>query len=234
MSSIRGGMPQVILSLAVFLGTHVALAEHPLRGLLTRALGERRFLWIYGAVAILQLLWIGRALDAAPATILWQPPAWAACVPLLVMPVALLLLVCGFTQNNPTATMAPDRAARREVTGILAVTRHPVMWGLGLWSLAHLAAVGDAAQALRFAVYAFLALAFLPRIEAKQRKKWGEAAWRDFAARSSSIPFLALLQGRARLDWREIGHARIAATVTIYLGLMLGLHEKIAGAAILP
>jgi uncharacterized membrane protein len=161
--------------------------------------------------------------------ILWQPPAWAVLVPPLVMPVALLLLVCGFTQNNPTATMAPERVARRKVTGILAVTRHPVMWGLGLWSLAHLAAVGDAAQALRFAVFAFLALAFLRRIEAKQRAKWGEAAWHDFAARSSSVPFLALVQGRARLKWREIGWPRMAVAAAIYVALVLGAHEKITG-----
>jgi uncharacterized membrane protein len=225
-------MPHLVLSLAVFLGTHIALAENPLRRWLGRVLGERPFLWLYGAIAILQLLWIGWALDAAPKVMLWQPPAWVSLVPLLVMPVALLLLVCGFTQNNPTATMAPARAARRKVTGILAVTRHPVMWGLGLWSLAHLAAVGDAAQALRFTVFAFLALAFLPRIEARQRAKWGEAAWRDFAARSSSVPFLALAQGRARLNWREIGWVRIAAAAALYAALVLGAHEWITGVAV--
>lgn len=225
-------MSHLVLSLAAFLGTHVALAENPLRGRLVRALGERPFLWSYGAIAILQLLWIGWALDAAPAIALWQPPAWTALVPLLVMPVALLLLVCGFTQNNPTATMAPAGAARRQVTGVLAITRHPVMWGLGLWSLAHLAVIGDAAQALRFLCFAVLALAFLPRIEAKQRAKWGEAAWRNFTARSSSVPFLALVQGRARLNWREIGWARIAATVAIYAALLLGAHEWITGVAV--
>ena len=224
-------MPQLILSIAVFLATHVALAENPLRGVLIRVLGERAFLWVYGAIAILQLLWIGWALDAAPAVILWRPPAWAAIVPLLVMPVSLLLLVCGFTQNNPTATMAPAGAARRQVIGVLAITRHPVMWGLGLWSLAHLAAIGDAAEVLRFACFAVLSLAFLSRIEAKQRAKWGAAAWRDFAARSSSVPFLALVQGRARLNWREIGWARIAATAAIYLGLIFGLHGNITGVA---
>lgn len=222
-------MPHLLLSLFVFVVTHVALAENPLRGLLVRKLGERRFAWAYGVIAILQLLWIGRAVDAAPPVILWQPPAWAAFVPVLVMPVALLLLVCGFTQNNPTATLAPERVARRDVTGVLAVTRHPVMWGLGLWSLAHLATVGDAAQALRFLCFAVLALGFLPRIEAKQRAKWGDAAWRDFTARSSSVPFLAMVQGRAHLKWREIGWVRIVATAAIYAALLLGAHKTITG-----
>jgi len=224
-------MPQVILALAVFLGAHVALAENPLRGMLVRLLGERPFLWAYGAISILQLWWIGRAIDAAPVVALWRPPAWTFIVPLLIMPVALLLLVCGFTQNNPTATMAPASAARRAAVGVLAITRHPVMWGLGLWSLAHLAVVADAAEALRFACFAILALAFLRRIEAKQRAKWGDAAWADFAGRSSNLPFLALIQGHARLNWREIGGTRIAATIAIYLALLAGLHERIAGVA---
>ncbi len=224
-------MPHLVLSLFLFLVAHVALAENPLRGRLARLLGERLFIWAYGALAILQLLWIGRAVDTAPQVTLWQPPAWAALVPLLAMPVALLLLVCGFTQNNPTASMAPERAVRRKVVGVTAITRHPVMWGLGLWSLAHLAAIGDAAQAVRFLCFAVLALGFLPRIEAKQRAKWGEAAWRDFTARSSSVPFLAMAQGRARLRWREIGWLRIAATAAIYVALLSGGHEIITGVA---
>lgn len=222
-------MTELILALVSFLVVHVALAEQPLRGVLARRLGERPFVIAYGALAILQLLWIGRALDAAPDLIYWQPPAWARIVPLLVMPVALLLLVCGFTQNNPTATMAPAKAARREVVGVLAITRHPVMWGLGLWSLSHLAAIGNLAQALRFVIFAALALAFLPRIEAKQRVKWGEATWQDFAARSSNLPFLAMLQGRARLDWREIGLVRLGAVLALYVGLLWWLHAPLTG-----
>ncbi len=150
----------------------------------------------------------------------WEPPGWTAAIPLLVMPLALLFLVCGFTQNNPTASLASGRLARREVTGILAVTRNPVMWGLGLWALAHLAVVAEVAEALRYAAFAALALLFLPRIEAKQRAKWGEAAWADFAARSSNVPFVAMVAGpraaqvardrmaaRSRSRWRSISRS---------------------------
>lgn len=224
-------MPHLLIAIVVFLVTHIVLAENPVRGLLVRALGERPFAWSYGAVAVLQLIWIGRAVEAAPVVRYWEPPAWTAAVPLLVMPLALLLLVCGFTQNNPTATLAAGRLARREVTGILAVTRNPVMWGLGLWSLAHLAVVAEAAEALRYATFAALALLFLPRIEAKQRAKWGDAAWADFTARSSNVPFAAMAEGRARLAWREIGWARLAGTAALYVALVLWLHPRIAGVA---
>lgn len=193
-----------------------------------RALGERAFAWGYGAVAVAQLIWIGQAIEAAPVVRYWEPPEWTAAVPLLVMPFALLLLVCGFTQNNPTATLASGRLARREVTGILAITRNPVMWGLGLWSLAHLAVVAEVAEALRYAAFAGLALLFLPRIEAKQRAKWGGRAWADFAARSSNVPFVAMAQGRARLRWREIGALRLVVAAALYVAIILWLHPKIA------
>ena len=222
-------MAHLIIAIGVFLATHIVLAENPARGVLVRALGERPFAWSYGVIAVLQLIWIGQAVEGAPVVRYWEPPAWAAAIPLLVMPLALLLLVCGFTQNNPTASLASGRLARREVTGILAVTRNPVMWGLGLWSLAHLAVVAEVAEALRYAAFAALALLFLPRIEAKQRAKWGEAAWADFAARSSNVPFVAMVQGRARLNWREIGWVRLAATAALYVAILLWLHPRIAG-----
>jgi len=222
-------LSHLLLALGVFLATHIALAEDPLRGVLVRVLGKRPFVWTYGVLAILQLLWIGHAVDAAPVVIYRQPPVWTAAVPLLVMPLAVLLLVCGFTQNNPTASLASGRLARREVTGILAVTRNPVMWGLGLWSLAHLAVVAEAAEALRYAAFAGLALLFLPRIEAKQRARWGAAAWADFTARSSNVPFVAMAQRRARLRWREIGWARTAATILLYATLIAWLHPTVIG-----
>jgi uncharacterized membrane protein len=230
-TTLRPALSHLIAAIAVFLATHVVLAENPVRGVLVRALGERRFAWGYGIVAVLQLVWVGQAAEAAPVVRYWEPPAWMGVVPLLVMPLALLLLVCGFSQNNPTATLAAGRLARREVTGILAVTRNPVMWGLGLWSLAHLAVVAETAEALRHAAFAALALLLLPRIEAKQRAKWGAAAWADFTARSSNLPFFAMMQGRAQLRWREIGALRLAVAASLYIAIVLWLHPEIAGVA---
>ena len=225
-------MLHLLIAIGIFLATHIVLAENPVRGVLVRAMGERPFVWTYGALAILQLIWVGEAVEGAPIVRYWQPPGWTSAIPLIVMPLALLLLVCGFTQNNPTASLASGRLARREVTGILAITRNPVMWGLGLWALAHLAVVAEVAEALRYGAFAALALLFLPRIEAKQRAKWGDAAWADFTARSSSVPFAALLQGRARLDWRAIGWLRIAAAIALYLALILWLHAGLIGVAV--
>ena len=222
-------MSHLLFAIGIFLATHIVLAENPAREALVRLLGERAFAWSYGAIAVLQLIWIGQAVEGAPVVRYWEPPQWMAAVPLLVMPLALLLLVCGFTQANPTATLAAGRLAQREVKGILAVTRNPVMWGLGLWSLAHVAVVAEAAEALRYGAFAALALLLLPRIEAKQRAKWGEAAWADFDARSSNVPFVAMAQRRARLNWQEIGAVRLLVAAALYVAIVLWLQPGIAG-----
>lgn len=227
-------MGYAIAVTVVFLATHIAFAEAPLRGWSVRLLGEKPFAYLYSAIAILQLIWLGRAVEAAPVVLYWHPPAWAPVVPLAVMPLVLLLLVCGFSQNNPTATLAPDAAKRRDVAGILAITRNPVMWGLGLWSLAHLAVIADVAQALRFAAFSALALLGALRVEQKQRAKWGDEAWADFTARSSNLPFLAILQGRARLNWREIGWARLIAAAALYAAIILWLHPAVIGHPVWP
>jgi uncharacterized membrane protein len=225
-------MGYAIAVTAIFLATHIAFAEAPLRGWSVRLLGERPFAYLYSAIAILQVIWLGRAVEAAPLVIYWQPPDWAPLVSIAVMPLVLLLLVCGFSQNNPTATLAPDAVKRRKVVGILAITRNPVMWGLGLWSLAHLIAVAEAAQALRFAAFAALALLGTLRVEQKQRVKWGDEAWTDFTARSSNLPFLAMLRGRAKLSWREIGWARLVVAAALYLAIILWFHPAVIGRAV--
>ena len=95
---------------------------------------------------------------------------------------------------------------------MLAVTRHPVMWGLGLWSLSHLAVVADAAEALRFLCFAILA-ARLPadRIEiSSSGRQWGAAAWRDFtrAIVKRAVPGAAAGPRAARLARDRLGADR--------------------------
>jgi uncharacterized membrane protein len=78
---------------------------------------------------------------------------------------------------------------------------------------------------LRFGSFAALAILGSYRIDQKVAAKWGAAAWSDFAARSSNLPFAAILQGRARLDWQTIGWMRPLGAIALYL-LLLALHQQ--------
>ena len=204
-------MPNVLLVAAIFLATHVALSEPPLRGFCAHALGERPFVWSYSVLAVLQLIWLSHAVGAAAAQIYWHPPQMLAAVHWIALPLAILLAVAGFTQNNPTAAVVSGTLARRDVGGILAVTRHPVIWSILLWSVARLLVVDRAPEAVQYAVFAGLAAWGILRFDAKLRAKWGDAAWADFAARTSNLPFLAMAQGRAHFHPRTLGWLRWTA-----------------------
>src|SRR3546814_16088863 len=100
------------------------------------------------------------------------------------------------------------KSGGRPAPGILAITRHPVMWAFALWALAHVPANGTAADLILFGSIAILALVGTLTIDAKKRRPWGEAEWARFAGPTSNLPFAALLAARARLRPGGIGGPR--------------------------
>ena len=74
---------------------------------------------------------------------------------------------------------------------------------------------------------AVAALPGIPSIDAKRRRLQG-ASWEGFAAKTSIMPFGAILAGRNSLNWREIGLWRPAIAPAAY-ALMLDGHSQIIG-----
>jgi len=107
--------------------------------------------------------------------------------------------------------------------GIVRVTRHPFLTGVGLWALVHL--IGDVASLVFFATWAVVALAGTVSIDAKRRRLLG-GAWEPFAAQTSIVPFAAIAAGRNRFIPREIGIWRWAVAILV---LMLGGHGPVLG-----
>ncbi len=64
------------------------------------------------------------------------------------------------------------------------------------------------------------ALAALGTILIDLRKK-SNPDWARFAAVTSHLPFVAIAQGRNRLDWREIGWVRPAIGLAAFLAVLL-------------
>jgi len=52
--------------------------------------------------------------------------------------------------------------------------------------------------------------------------------WTSFAAVTSNIPFAAIVSGRNRLVWSEIGWGRVVAAVALYVALILA-HPYVIG-----
>jgi uncharacterized membrane protein len=217
----------VVAGLA-FCGSHILLSSTRLRGVLRDQLGESGFLAVYSLTALVTIAWFVAAYARAPRLTLWSPPPWIAFVPALVMPFASILLVAGYTTRNPTAVGMERRAAADDpAPGIMRITRHPVMWAVGLWALSHFVANPDLASLWFFGVLAALALGGTVLIDRKKRLALG-GNWQRLAAVTSNLPFAALAAGRAPLRWREIGVLRLVAGLLLYAVLFLA-HPLIAG-----
>lgn len=227
-------MRMLVLAAAVLLATHFGLSSTPLRGLLGARLGERAFLALYSLVALASIAWLVAAYRDAPFVPLWEMAPWQAWVPLLVVPVSLVLLVAGVSTPNPTAVGQQERLRDAGVRGVLRITRNPVMWGFGLWALAHLLPNGDLASVLFFGTFAVLALGGTLLIEAKAARRHGDA-WGRFAAGTSNLPFAAVLSRRQSLGaaLRETGWPRVLAAVVLY-ALLLHAHGPVIGVSPLP
>jgi uncharacterized membrane protein len=221
-------MIELVVAAVVLLATHYGISSTPLRAWLVGRIGERPYLALYSLIALGAVIWLIVAYRRAPYVELWPAATWSAWVPLLVMPFALLLLVCSISTLNPTAVGSADTLDQAEpARGVLRVTRHPFMWGAALWALAHLVPNGDAASLVLFGTFAVLGLFGTLLIDHKFRVRRG-AEWQRFAAVSSNLPFAAILAGRQHLVPTEIGWLRAGIALALYV-VLLAMHPWLFG-----
>ena len=222
------GFLSLVIAGVAFCGSHILLSSTRLRGSLRDQLGERGFLAVYSLTSLVIFAWFVAAYSAAPTIALWPRQRWTSFVPVSVMPLATILLVAGYSTRNPTA-VGMERSARLDdpAPGILCVTRHPIMWAIGLWAGSHLIANGDLSSVLFFGSLAALAFGGTVLIDRKKQLALG-SNWSRLTEVTSNLPFAALLAGRTKLRWRDIGFLRIAAGLLLYAVLFLA-HPKIAG-----
>jgi uncharacterized membrane protein len=225
-------MTDGIVSLAIagiaFCGSHVLLSSTGLRGSLRDQLGERGFIAVYSVTALVTFAWFLVAYVHSPTVPLWSGQRWTSLVPILVMPLATILLVAGYTTPNPTA-VGMERSARADdpAPGILRITRHPVMWAIGLWATSHVIANGDLRSLMFFGAFAVLSLGGTLLIDRKKQLALG-SNWARLAEVTSNLPFAALVAGRTRLRWRDISLLRVIAGLLLYAVLYRG-HAIVAG-----
>ncbi|SDF48330.1 Uncharacterized membrane protein [Limimonas halophila] len=205
-----------------------------MRDPLVRWLGTQRFTSLYSLAAAVALGWLAYAYSRAPFVPVWTPPAGMAWLTILVNVLACLLVAIGATTPGPTSVGSERRALSPEdpAPGIYRVTRHPVMWGVALWALAHLLVNGDGASMMLFGGLIVLALGGMAHIDQKRARLLG-AAWGPVQLTTSAIPFRALLSGRTRMDWAGIGIWRPLGGVALFLALTAA-HPWLAGVTALP
>jgi uncharacterized membrane protein len=212
----------LVVATAAFVLTHLASGT-PLRAKLVAALGEWPYRGLYSALAFVTLGAMIWAFIRAPRELLWV--GWRH-VPLVVMPLALILVATGY-RRNPTMVGADVLLKSEEpARGMIRITRHPIMWGIMLWAAAHIAASGDPRSLVFFG--GFLLVALFGTLSLDRRKR-ADPNWPRFAAATSHVPLAAIAQGRNHVAWREIGWTRPLIGLAAY-AILLVLHPWLFGA----
>jgi uncharacterized membrane protein len=218
----------LLVAAIVFVGTHVGISSTPVREQLVTSLGEGRYRLLYSVVAAVTLIWLGFAYSRAPTMPIWEVGIVGRALAIGLMPFAFLFVVCALTGPNPTAVgQSPDADAPEPARGILRITRHPLLWGIGLWAILHLLANGDLASFILFGALATLALGGSFLIDAKRTQE-NRPGWGVFLQRTSNLPFAAILQRRQRLALREIGATQLLGALGAWVAFLL-LHRPIFG-----
>ena len=134
-------MKLLLIGLVIFLGSHLLPTYTNARQGLIRRLGLYPYKGLFGLVALLGLSLIVIGKQQAASILLWQPPSWGSTITYIIMLPALVLLAAAYLPGN----------SKR-------YTRHPMLWGVTLWSVAHLFANGDLASLLIFISLGLFAL----------------------------------------------------------------------------
>jgi uncharacterized membrane protein len=206
------------LATTAFVGTHLALS-HPLRTRLVQNMGEAGFSGLYSIVAVLTLGWMILAWRAIEVSVPWWiAPHWWWPVASAIMLFATVLLVGAFVRNPAFPHAGGAKQAARPATGVFAITRHPMNWAIILWALVHLSLWWSPRNII--VAVGMLVLAFAGSIgqDRKKRAVVGQA-WRDWEARTSFVPFVALIGGRTK--WRAAAPGWVAFLGGLALWLLV-------------
>lgn len=216
----------VLIAWLVFAGTHLALGLPPMRDRLAARLGERQFVALFSAIAATTLGLLALAVARCAGSGLPGPALGHGALLRVVLGgiagVGLCLAIVGL-MNYMRSPMALFRTRLNPPAGIECISRHPLFVGFAVFAGAHALLASTLASSLHFLGFAALALGGALLQDRKLVQRHG-AAYADYLAATSLLPWLALAQGRqhlARNDpvWRRIG---LAAAVVV---LLLATHS---------
>jgi uncharacterized membrane protein len=131
----------LIAGMTVFFGIHLVPTVVKLRARLVAWKGEGVYQAFYSLTAAAGLALVIYAKSAAPRIPVYDPPDWTAHISWFLMWLAVTIFPAAYLPTN-----------------LKRVMRHPFLWGVALWAVAHLLTNGDLASIVlfgAFAVYAF-------------------------------------------------------------------------------
>lgn len=215
-----------ILALWVaFAVTHIALSSVKLRPRLVAILGSAGFQAFYSVIALaifIPLVWVYID-NKHSGPFLWYWGAipvvrWAVYVG---MGLAFVLVVAGNVNPSPASIAA--KPGSTEIRGLLRVTRHPLLMGIGLFGLMHLCAARvNTSELVFFAGLPLFALVGCWHQDQRKLATLGES-FRRFHAETAFLPF-------ARGGLRGLAEVPIAVGIGVAITVLLRVfHSSLFG-----
>jgi uncharacterized membrane protein len=225
---MNGAIISLIAANIAFVGTHFVMS-HPLRAPLVRMLGAGGFQIAYSLVSFATLGWVWFAFIAAPPADLPGSGdiGWIIAT-LLTLP-AMILLAGSFAGNPALPTPMAEAQARAEPKGVFRVTRHPMMWAIGLWAASHMVLLWSTRTMITALAMGILALVGAKLQDRKKEALMGES-WAQWESKTSywprwdqflSVGVVPLVLGTAAwlaASWLHLWQAGIPAGVWQWLG----------------
>lgn len=176
----------LIAANVAFVGTHFAMS-HPLRSPMVKALGAGGFQGAYTVVSFAALAWVYFAFTAAPpADLAGSGEAGWIAATIITWP-AMILLAGSFIGNPALPTPMAEAQARAAPGGVFLVTRHPMMWAIGLWAASHMILFWSTRTMITALAMGVLALVGAKLQDAKKEVLMGDA-WAQWESRTSYWP----------------------------------------------
>jgi len=225
-------MVELTLAALVFVGSHMVMSH----GAVRRGLVGRLGLWphrlVYSLLAFVTMAWLLQAYSVAPFQMIFDPGIRFRHMALTMMLFACILLVGGYTIANPSAVVLEGFKSKGPLTGILKITRAPVMWGVGIFAFSHMLANPDVASWIFFASLLVLAIGGGWHLDLRKQAEGGEK-WQHLSAQTSFWPLKAIASGRTKLSLGDVSWWRLGLALAFYGGLLAG-HKLVIGVTAFP
>jgi uncharacterized membrane protein len=216
----------------LFGGTHIFFSSPSMRPKLIARLGERPFLGVYSLVAFATFI---------PLTIMYArhkhagPQLWRTFGPYLIardfnlvlMAFAFVFLVSGLVSRPPSAMMV---SGAPEAHGITRITRHPTFAAIFLFGIAHCLMNGYLSDLVFFG--GFFAFAWIGAAHQDSRKVIDIPGYAEFKDATSFIPFGSMLNGRQKLDLRELRWPIVLIALIIFY-IVRAYHPQLFGGVLM-
>lgn len=132
----------ILLSgILIFFGIHLVPGMTGFRRKIITSLGEGPYQGLYSIISLTGLILIVYGKSKAGFQPIWEPPVWMKHLAAVLMLPSFIFLVFANMKSN-----------------IKRFTRHPMLWGVALWSGAHLLSNGDLASMLLFGCFGVFSL----------------------------------------------------------------------------